>query len=121
MNGDVPEQVRHYAPKKNPAAANTVPPHNDGDLLDQSGEKVIALLRQAAIYSNEACDRANRQAGELSLRLHAAEDRINQLQAQIEQVRARAVRAEQWLVHIYDEIEEKFFSRTGRSQQAPNQ
>jgi len=121
MNGDVPEQVRHYAPKKNPAVANTEPPHNDGDLLDQSGEKVIALLRQAAISSHEACDRANRQAGELSLRLHAAEDRINQLQAQIEQVRARAMNAEKWLVRIYDEIEERFFSRKARPQQTPNQ
>jgi hypothetical protein len=42
-----------------------VPPHSDGDPLDQSGEKIIALLQHAAISSNEACDRANRQAGEL--------------------------------------------------------
>src|SRR5262245_31280916 len=106
MNSDVPAQVRQYAPKKNPT---TVPPHSDGDPLDQSAEKIIALLQHAAISSNEARDRANRQAGELSLRLHDAEDRFNQLQAQIEQVRDRAVRAEKWLVRIYDEIQEKFF------------
>ena len=114
-----PEQVRQYAPKNAPIA--TKARHSDGDLLDQSGQKIIALLQQAAISSNEACDRANRLAGELSLQLHAAEDRINQLQSQIEQVRDRAGRAEKWLVRIYDDIADKFLSRKGRSQRASSQ
>jgi len=43
--------------------------------------------------------------------LHAAEGRIDQLQAEIEQVQARAARAEKWLMRIYQEIEEKLRSR----------
>ena len=37
------------------------------------------------------------QARKLSHQLHAAEGRIDQLQAEIEQVQGRAARAEKWL------------------------
>ena len=47
------------------------------------------------------------QARKLSHQLHAAEGRIDQLQAEIEQVEGRAARAEKWLTRIYQEIEEK--------------
>jgi hypothetical protein len=92
---DVPEQVRQFAPKKNPPIApKAEPPRSDGDPLDQSGEAIVAILQHAAALSNETCDRADRLAGKLSLELHVAEDRINQLQGQIEQVQERAARAE---------------------------
>ena len=47
------------------------------------------------------------QARNLSLQLHAAEGRIDQLQAELERCQDRAARAEKWLTRIYQEIEEK--------------
>ena len=46
-------------------------------------------------------------AQKLSHQLRAAEDRINELEAEIEAYRDRAERAEQWLHKVYTEIEER--------------
>src|SRR5262245_24302289 len=119
MHGDVPEQVRRFAPKKYPPSPKEEASLRDRDPLDQTGEAIVALLENASISSKQALDRANALAGELSLRLHAAEERINQLQAEIEQARLRADRAEEWMIRIYQEIEERLLSRKRDSQQAP--
>jgi len=118
MHGDVPEQVRQFAPKKYTPAPKEESSLRDLDPLDQTGEAIVALLENATVSSRQAVDRANALGGELSLQLHVAEERINQLQAEIEQVRSRAARAEEWLVRIYQEIEEKLLSRKRDSQQA---
>jgi chromosome segregation ATPase len=115
---EVSEQVRQFAPKQPPPAPKERPPRSDGDVLDQMGQAIVGLLQHAAKVSNEACDRATEK---LSIRLRDAEDRcdravnelcgandrINQLQAELEQCRDRAQRAEDWLQRIYQEIEEK--------------
>jgi hypothetical protein len=44
------------------------------------------------------------------MELRAVEDRTNQLQAEVELWRDRAVRAEQWLRIIQKEIEEKLIA-----------
>ena len=105
---DVPEQVRQFAPKeKPPPAPKEGPPRSDGDVLDEVGQAILGLLQHAAKVSNEACDRAMGAADKLSIRLRDAEDRVNQLQSELEQCRDRAKRAEDWLQRIYQEIEEK--------------
>jgi len=105
---DVPEQVRQFAPKeKNPLAPREGPPRSDGDPLDQAGQAIVVLVQRASNLSNETCDRAIGQARNLSLQLHAAEGRIDQLQAELERCQDRAARAEKWLTLIYQEIEEK--------------
>ena len=76
-------------------------------MLEQAGHAIIGLLQHAAQLSNETSNRAMEQARKLSHQLHAAEGRIDQLQAEIEQVEGRAARAEKWLSRIYQEIEEK--------------
>jgi hypothetical protein len=81
---DVPEQVRKFAPKKMRYA--------DGNAMDRSGEAIVAKLQAAA--------------GQL----RAAEDRIGQLETEIEQVQDRNVRAETWLDLIRREIEEKLIT-----------
>jgi len=55
------------------------------------------------------------------MQLRAAEDRINQLEAEVELLRDRAVRAERWLQTIQKEIEEKLIApRSGNAtEQAP--
>jgi len=82
----VPEQVRKFAPKRLR--------QSDSDLLDQSGEAIIAKLQAAA--------------GQL----RAAEHRIDQLETEIEHVQDRTVRAETWLNQIRQEIEQKLITPT---------
>jgi hypothetical protein len=99
--------LQQAAAKKPPPAPEEGSPRSGGDSLDQSGQAIVVLVQQAANLSNETCDRANELAGKLSLQLHVAEERINQLQAAIEQAQDRAARAEKWLTRICHEIEEK--------------
>jgi hypothetical protein len=54
---DDPEQVRQFAPKEMPPLVpKEGPPRSDGDLLDQSGQAIVALLQQAANLSNETTE-----------------------------------------------------------------
>jgi len=69
----------------------------------QSSKRLLNL-------SNENCDRAMKLAHKLSMQLRAAEDRINQLEAEVELFRDRTVRAERWLQTIQKEIEEKLIA-----------
>ena len=83
---DVPRRVLEFAPKR-------IRSVDDDDVADHTGGAIVARLRQAA--------------GQF----HAAEDRIDQLQTEIEQVENRAVRAEAWLQLIRQEIEEKLIAK----------
>jgi chromosome segregation ATPase len=49
-------------------------------------------------------------AHKTSMELRAAEDRIAQLEAEVERLRDRATRAERWLETIKQEIEEKLIA-----------
>jgi chromosome segregation ATPase len=80
------------------------------DSIDQSGYAMIALLKEAASVSKENIDRAMTVAHKLSMELRAAEDRISQLEAEIERLGSRAARAEQWLEVIKKEIEDKLIA-----------
>ena len=99
---DTPEQVVEFGPKGGP--------RSHGTLVEEAGEAIIAKLQKAADLSNENCDRAMKLAHKLSMELRAAEDRINQLEAEVELLRDRAVRAERWLQIIQKEIEEKLIA-----------
>jgi uncharacterized protein YlxW (UPF0749 family) len=86
---------------------------------EEAGQAIIAKIQKAADLSNENCDRAMALAHKLSMQLRAAEDRINQLQAEAELFRDRAARAERWLQTIQKEIEERLIaprSASGESQ-----
>ena len=54
-------------------------------------------------------------AQKLSHQLRAAEQRITDLQAEVERHRDRAERAEQWLHKVYSEIEDRFIRDGGRA------
>jgi hypothetical protein len=99
---DTAEQVLKFAPKGKP--------HDDGDPTDQAGHALLAMLQQASNASNDKCDRAMTLAHKLSMQLRAAEDRIDQLQAELEHFQSRAVRAEGWLQVIKQEVEEKLIA-----------
>jgi len=99
---DTPEQVIKFAPKVGPRSYDT--------LVEEAGEAIIAKLQKAADLSNENCDRAMTLAHKLSMQLRTAEDRISQLEAEVEHFRDRAARAERWLQTIQNEIEEKLIA-----------
>ena len=97
---DTPEQVLKFVPKERAR----------GSLVEEAGEAIIAKIQKAADLSNENCDRAMKLAHKLSMQLRAAEERINQLEAEVELFRDRASRAERWLQTIQKEIEEKLIA-----------
>jgi chromosome segregation ATPase len=99
---DTPEPVSKFAPKGGPRSYDTP--------VEEAGEAIIAKIQKAADLSNENCDRAMKLAHKVSMQLRAAEDRINQLEAEVELLRDRAVRAERWLQTIQKEIEEKLIA-----------
>ena len=99
---DTPEQVLRFVP--------TERPRTYGPVVEEAGEAIIAKIQKAAELSNENCDRAMKLAHKLSMQLRAAEERISQLEAEVELFRDRAASAEGWLQTIQKEIEEKLIA-----------
>jgi hypothetical protein len=54
-------------------------------------------------------------AHKLSHQLRATEQRITDLEAEVERHRDKAGRAEQWLHKVYSEIEDRFIRDNGRA------
>ena len=84
---------------------------SDVDQLDKAGQTILGLLHKAAGVAEENSRYALDMAEKLSHQLRAAEDRIAELEAEVELYRDKADRAEQWLHKIYTEIEEQFIKR----------
>jgi chromosome segregation ATPase len=86
-------------------------PLDESEPIDQAGQALVALLKEAANIAKENVERAMTVAHKVSMELRAAEDRIIQLEAEIERLESRATRAEQWLEVIKKEIEDKLIAR----------
>lgn len=101
MNGGNSERdsVVAFTPNTKPAPT---------DQLDQAGQTILQLLHKAAGVAEDNSRQALGVAQQVSEQLRTAEDRVAQLEAEIESHRDRAERAEQWLHRIYTEIEERF-------------
>ena len=99
---DTPEQVTKFAPKEGPRTYGTP--------VEEVGQAIVAKIQRAAELANENCERAMTLAHKLSMELRGAEDRINQLEAELQLFRERAARAERWLQIIQNEIEEKLIA-----------
>ena len=84
---------------------------SDVDQLDKAGQTILQLVQKAAGVADENSRHALGMAQKLSAQLQAAEDRIAELEAEVEAYRSRAERAEQWLHRVYSEIEERFFQQ----------
>jgi predicted nucleic acid-binding Zn-ribbon protein len=89
----------------------------DGDPLEQSGQAILSLLKEAADNAKAAYDQANNAAQKLSNQVRAAEDRVKLLESELQQFAERATRAEKWLARIHGQIEQSFFgpNTIGRS------
>jgi chromosome segregation ATPase len=85
-------------------------PGREDELIDQAGQGLLALIKDAANVSKENIERAMTMAHRVSLELRAAEERISQLEADIERLESRATRAERWLEVIKNEIEVKLIT-----------
>ena len=93
------ESVVPFAPKN---AAS------DDAELDRAGQAILQLLHKAAGVAEENSRHALDMAQKLSHQLRAAENRITELEAEVELYREKSDRAEQWLHKVYTEIEERF-------------
>jgi molecular chaperone GrpE (heat shock protein) len=78
------------------------------DQLDKAGQTILKLLHKAAGVAEQNSRHALDMAQKLSHQLRAAEDRIAQLEAEVDLYREKSDRAEQWLHKVYTEIEERF-------------
>jgi predicted nucleic acid-binding Zn-ribbon protein len=83
---------------------------DDADQLDEAGQAILQLLNSAAGVAEENNRRVLNRAWKLSHQLHAAEDRIAELEAEVATYRQKAERAEQWLHRVYTEIEDRFLA-----------
>jgi ABC-type transporter Mla subunit MlaD len=84
---------------------------NTNDSLEQAGDLILDMVRQAADNAQASYQEAAETTRKLSAQLRAAEDRIRELEAKGRHHEDRADRAERWLHHVAVEIEEKFFGR----------
>ena len=81
------------------------------DKLDAAGHSILQLIGKAAGITEEYTQDVVKAAEKVAHELHAARDRIAQLEEELLAHRDRADRAEQWLDKIYKEIDEKFVQR----------
>ena len=80
---------------------------------------MIGLLKEAADIYEENIERAMTVAHRLSLELRTAEDRIRELEGEVERLERRATRAEQWLGTIKKEIEDTLIAPMEASRSKP--
>ena len=81
---------------------------SDADQLDRAGQIILQLLHKAAGVAEENGRYALDMAQKLSHQLRAAEDRVAELEAEVQLYRDKTDRAEQWLHKVYTEIEDRF-------------
>ena len=88
---------------------------DNADQLDKAGQTILQLLDKAAGVAEDNSRHALEMAQKLSDQLRAAEDQMAQLEAEVENYRGRAERAEQWLHRVYGEIEVRFLRQSDRA------
>ena len=81
------------------------------DQLDAAGHSILRLIGKAVGITEEYTRDVVKAAEKVARELHAARDRIAELEEELLVHRDRADRAEQWLDKIYKEIDEKFVQR----------
>ena len=99
------------SPEVIPFARSAQGARDDNTQLDKAGQTILQLLSKAADVAEQNSRHAIDTAQRLSHQLRAAEDRIAELEAEVEAYRQQAERAEQWLQTVYTEIEARFLSQ----------
>ena len=104
--GDIPEQVRKFAPKQKPRDVD--------DPTDMAGHALVAMLQHAAELSNDNCNQALTVVDNLYDAASSFRGSGRQLEAEIEFHRDRAERCETWLRRIQKEVEDNLIARRGK-------
>ena len=83
----------------------------NGGQLDSAGHVILKLLVKAAGAAEADSRRALETAHQLSTQLHAARNRIGELEAEVQLYREKSERAEDWLRKISTEIEDRLINQ----------
>ena len=86
---------------------------NDGGQLDSAGQAILKLMHKAAGAAEANNRRALETAQKLSSQLRAAEDRIAELETEVHHYHEKSERAEEWLLKISVEIEDRLINEPG--------
>ena len=81
---------------------------DNADQLDNAGQTILKLLHKAADVAEANSKHALDMAQKLSHQLRSAEDRIAELEAEVQRYQEKCERAERWLHKVYTEIEDRF-------------
>jgi hypothetical protein len=108
-----------HEPNVIPLAPASKSARDDADQLDKAGQTILQLLQSAANVAEEDSRRSRDMAQKLSHHLHAAEDRIAELEAEVGMYQDKADRAEQWLHRVYTELENRFLRQDDGRRGAP--
>ena len=87
---------------------------SNGDQLESAGQAILKLLHKAAGATEANSRQALATAQKLANQLRAAEDRVAELEAQLQHYREKSERAEDWLRKISTEIENRLFNESVR-------
>ena len=110
------------AKQSNPRPSNQSTPtareiaSGSNDQSDSVGQTILRLLHDAADETETDSRRSLETAQKLSHQLHAAQDRIAELEAEVRLYREKAERAEGWLSRISNEIEDRLINEPEEEQ-----
>ena len=90
------------------------------DRLNSAGQTILQLIHKAAGFAEENSRHALEMAQAFSDNLRAAEERIAELEAEVDTHQERADRAEQWLHRVYTEIQGRFLRLSDGRRGAPH-
>jgi cell fate (sporulation/competence/biofilm development) regulator YmcA (YheA/YmcA/DUF963 family) len=85
---------------------------SDDDQLESAGQAILKLLHKAAGATEANSRQALATAQKLASQLRAAEDRIAELEAEVQHYRGKSERAEDWLHKISAEIEDRLLNES---------
>jgi cell fate (sporulation/competence/biofilm development) regulator YmcA (YheA/YmcA/DUF963 family) len=84
---------------------------NDAGQLDSAGQAILKLLHKAAGIAEANSRKALETAQRLSSQLHTAQERIAELEREVQHYREKSERAEEWLSKISAEIEDRLINQ----------
>jgi hypothetical protein len=83
----------------------------DSGQLNSAGHVILKLLVKAAGAAEADSRRALETTQQLSTQLHAARNRIGELEAEVQLYREKSERAEDWLRKISTQIEDRLINQ----------
>jgi cell fate (sporulation/competence/biofilm development) regulator YmcA (YheA/YmcA/DUF963 family) len=89
----------------------------DGGQLDSAAQVILKLLHKTAGAAEANSRRALETALQLSTQLHAAQNRIAELETEVQFYRDKSERAKDWLRKISAEIEDRLINEPEQKRQ----